>query len=112
MPEDPRADVAVLDPAAAIARVRSVLVQLEELEPLHGLPHRGPIDAEHLGHVALVRDAAPGRVGTRKDPCAKLLEDPFRTTGRAEGLEGGRRRGQGDSSTVSRRNAPDLPDPG
>jgi hypothetical protein len=33
MPEDRLADVAGLDPAAAIARVRSVLAQLEELEP-------------------------------------------------------------------------------
>ena len=59
MPEDRLADVAGLDPAAAIARVRSVLAQLEELEPRLETAASGEVEMTLLESATeLVEEAA------------------------------------------------------
>jgi len=52
------------------------LDQLQELEPLQGLAHRGPVDPEGLRQLALVGELGPGRDRAREDLRAELLEDP------------------------------------
>jgi len=59
MPEDPRADAAGLDPAAAIARVRGVLAQLEDMEPRLEAAASGEVEMTLLERATeLVEEAA------------------------------------------------------
>jgi hypothetical protein len=59
MPEDGLSDTAGLDHAAAIARVRGVLAQLEELEPRLGTAASGEVEMTLLEHATeLVEGAA------------------------------------------------------
>ena len=59
MPEDRLADAAGLDPAAAIAQVRSVLAQLEELEPRLETVASGEVEMTLLERATeLVEEAA------------------------------------------------------
>src|SRR5665647_827376 len=78
MPEDRLADAAGLDPAAAIARVRSVLAQLEELEPrlellelsenaAHPGDRRGGIEAGSVREAVLRHAHRPARAARRPE---------------------------------------------
>jgi hypothetical protein len=59
MPEDGLVDAADFEPAAAIARVRSVLTQLEELEPRLGSAASGEVEMTLLERATeLVEEAA------------------------------------------------------
>ena len=70
MPEDRLAQTAGLDPAAAIARVRSVLAQLEELEPR--------LETEASGEVEMT---LLERATTLVEEAARILEQLGRVAG-------------------------------
>jgi hypothetical protein len=59
MPESRPPDAAELDPVAALARVRSVLAQIEELEPRLEAAASGAVEMTLLEHATeLVEEAA------------------------------------------------------